>query len=160
MFSSKNLLFTVTVSPARRRRMIPRASLVRAPRSANGTSRTLRALQPCSPPRPEFETAAGNDINHGDVLGQADWVVKRQQQHAECNANSFGADCDCAGHRERRTETSGAHSGQVRTRFGGGVIRSASLRSPVGRALVGYLVGIFETFLILEGTRYQRTILL
>jgi hypothetical protein len=61
----------------------------------------LRTLQPCSPDA-EFEMAAGNDINHGEVFGQADWVVKGQQQHAEWNANSFGTGCDCACHREHR----------------------------------------------------------
>jgi hypothetical protein len=66
------------------------------------TGRPFRPTPDNCPPDGEFETAAGNHITYGDVLGQAYWVMKPQQQHAGWNANSFGVGCDCGRHWEHR----------------------------------------------------------
>jgi hypothetical protein len=69
---SKNVFLRVTVSPSRRRRTIPRASLVRSPRSS-----AFELFYFVANADTEFEPSARNDIHHGDILGKAHGIVKR-----------------------------------------------------------------------------------
>jgi len=48
----------------------------------------------------EFETAAGNHVNDRDVLGKADGIVKRHQEHPGCDADATGAGADGRGYGE------------------------------------------------------------
>jgi len=48
----------------------------------------------------ELETAAGDHINGCDVLGKADGIVKRHQEHPGCDADATGAGADGRGYGE------------------------------------------------------------
>jgi hypothetical protein len=45
----------------------------------------------------ELETAPGDDIDCRDILGKADRIVKRHQEHARCDADPIGAGSDRRG---------------------------------------------------------------
>src|SRR6516164_4222155 len=104
LFSSKNLLFTVTVSPLEKTADNSPSFIGARSALIERNYESFELFDLVAHPDAEFETAAGNDIKHGDVLGQADWVMKRQQQHTERNANPFGAGRDCGRHREHRRQ--------------------------------------------------------
>jgi hypothetical protein len=55
-------------------------------------------------PHTELETAARDDIDGRNILGKADRIVERHQQHAGCDADAVGAGGDRRGGRQNRGE--------------------------------------------------------
>ncbi len=50
----------------------------------------------------QFETSARNRVDHRDILGEANWVMKRHQQHTQRYADALGACRDRCGRRQHR----------------------------------------------------------
>src|SRR5580704_13476986 len=61
---------------------------------------TLKLFAFEADPDAKLEATAGDHINGCNVLGKADRIVKRHQQHAGCDADATGAGADGRGYGE------------------------------------------------------------
>src|ERR1700730_1563880 len=61
---------------------------------------TLKLFAFEADPDAKLEAAAGDHINGRNILGKADRIVKRHQQHPRCDADATGAGADGRGYGE------------------------------------------------------------